>query len=98
MLVAVGCFLTLFVTKSFALGVLCLVLALVFVVAATMMLLSARISGATRNVDILSAEELRALREQAEARRASNAEANTDHGTSASASSTEPESPPPTSV
>ncbi|HEV2606490.1 MAG TPA: hypothetical protein VGT79_00775 [Xanthomonadaceae bacterium] len=98
LLLAIGCFLVLFVTKSFALGVLCLVLSLVFVVAATMLLLSARITSATRNIDILSAEELRVLREQTQAKRAANAEASTTHGISAAPSSTTPESPPPTSV
>ena len=105
MLLAVGCFLVLFVTKSFALGVLCLLLSLLFLVAATMMLLSARIASATRNVDILSAEELRVLRDEAQAKRTASAEARANHGTAAALSGTTPESPgttsgarPPTSV
>lgn len=89
MLLAIGCFLVLFVTKSFALGVLCLVLSLVFLVAATMMLLSARITSATRRIDVLSTEELRVLRDQAEA--------NAVRGSSGAPTSTTPESPPPTS-
>ena len=44
-------------------------LALVFVVAATLQLLSARIGNATRHVNILSPEELRVLREQAQVER-----------------------------
>jgi len=97
MLLAVGCLLVPFVTKSFALGVLCLLLSLVFLVAGTMMLLSARITSATRKVEILSAEELRVLREQAQAKRAANAETSA-HGTGAAPSSTTPESPPRTPV
>lgn len=93
MLLAVGCLLVLFVTKSFALGMLCMVLALVFLVAATMMLLSTRIASATRRVDVLSVEELRVLREQAQATRAASGEA-----TGAAPSTTTPEPPPPTSV
>jgi len=97
MLLAVGCFLVVFVTKSFALGILCLLLALVLLVAATMMLLSARVAGATRKVDILSADELRILREQAQAKHGAN-EASTTRGISSAPSGTPPESPPPTSV
>jgi len=98
MLLSIGCFLVLFVTKSFALGILCMILALVFVVAATMMLLSARITGTTRKTDILTAEELRVLRVQAEATRAANAQVTAARGTEAAPSSTTPEPPPPTSV
>ena len=68
-LLAFGCFAALCLTKSFALGVLCMLLALVFVVAATLQLLSARIGNATRHVNILSPEELRVLREQAQVER-----------------------------
>ena len=56
-------------TKSFALGVFCMVLALVFIVIATMLLLSAKVENVSRNFNVLSPEELRALRDQAEARR-----------------------------
>ena len=94
MLLAVGCFLMLFVTKSFVLGILCLVLALVVVVTATLMLLSARINNASRDLQILSTEELRALREQAEAKRAANAEIHAaPRGMSAVPSNTTPEPP-----
>jgi hypothetical protein len=89
MLLAVGCLLVPFVTKSFALGVLCLMLSLVFLVAGAMMLLSARITSASRKAENLSPEELRVLREQAQAKRASSA------GTP---SGTTPESPPRTPV
>ncbi len=100
MLLAVGCFLMLFVTKSFALGVLCLALALVLVVTATMMLLSARIGNAARNVPILSPEELRALREQAEAKRAhaASAAANPADAEGATASNTANPRPPSTTT
>ena len=99
MLLAVGCLLVLFVTKSFALGILCMVLALVFLVAATMMLLSARVTSATRKVDVLSAEELRVLREQAQAKRAASGAADAVRATTTAApSSTTPEPPPPSSA
>jgi len=98
MLLAVGCFLVVFVTKSFALGILCLLLALVFLLAGAVMLLSARVTSATRKIDVLSAEELRVLREQAQAKRAANAEAGAAAGGNSGArTSTTPESPPPTS-
>ena len=67
LLLAVACFLVPFFTVSFALGALCLLAALVLIVVALLLLLSARVGGATRNAPILSAEELRALREQAQA-------------------------------
>jgi uncharacterized protein (DUF58 family) len=69
LLLAVACFMVPYFTTSFALGALGLILALVLLVTAMMLLLSARIGEATRNVDRLSAEELRTLREQAEAER-----------------------------
>ena len=97
MLLAVGCLLVPFVTKSFALGVLCLMLSLVFLVAGAMMLLSARITSASRKAEILSPEELRVLREQAQAKRASNAETSA-HGSAGEPSRTTPESPPRTPV
>ena len=80
-LLAFGCFAVLCLTKSFALGVVCMLLALVFLVAATLQLLSARIGNATRHVNMLSPEELRVLREQAQAERqrtAGNQPAGTD--------------------
>jgi hypothetical protein len=87
LLLAIGCFLVTFVTKSFAFGVLCMLLALVLVIAGTMLLLSARIGDTTRKPAILSPEELRALREQAQAQRDSAAKAGTADiaGTGASA-------------
>jgi hypothetical protein len=68
-LLAVGCFAVMCITKSFALGVFCMLLALVFIVIATMLLLSAKVENGSRNFNVLSPEELRALRDQADARR-----------------------------
>lgn len=68
-LLAVGCFVVMCLTKSFALGVFCMGLALVFIVIATMLLLSARVEDVSRNFVVLSPEELRSLRDQADARR-----------------------------
>jgi hypothetical protein len=102
LLLAIGCFLVTFVTKSFAVGVLCLLLALVLVMVGTMLLLSARISDTARKPTILSPEELRALREQAEARRDSAAKAgNSDSAAAGTAADSAPhpsdaQSQPPT--
>ncbi len=69
LLLAIACFVATFFTTSIALGALCLVLALVLMVAAMMMLLSVRVDNATRSAPMLSPEELRVLREQAERQR-----------------------------
>lgn len=70
LLLAVGCFVFTFFTTSIGLGVSCLLLSLLLMVASILMLLSARVGNATRDAIPLSPEELRNLREQAEARRA----------------------------
>ena len=89
LLLAIACFLVPFFTTSFALGVACMLVALVLVVTAMLLLLAARVGGATRNVRALSAEELRVLREQVkpELRDPTDAAADTTSG-----------SPPPASV
>lgn len=70
MLLAAACFLVPYFTTSVGLGALCLVLALVFFVAGLMSLLSSRIGDSTRSdAQILGPDEIRALRERAEAQR-----------------------------
>ena len=64
LLLAVACFLVPFFTTSFALGVVCMLVALALAITAMLLLLAARVGGATRNVRALSPEELRVLREQ----------------------------------
>jgi len=98
LLLAIGCFLVTFVTKSFAFGILCLLLALVLMIAGTMLLLSGRIGDTARKPTILSPEELRALREQAEARRDSAAKSSvgssTESGASAAGAAHSPDAQP----
>ncbi len=99
MLLAVACFLVPYFTTSFALGVLCMLLALVLLVAAVMLLLSARIGDATRGTNILSVEELRVLREQAQAERQRAAGVPSDHANAipdASSATANRSSPPST--
>jgi hypothetical protein len=95
LLLAVACFLVPYFTTSFALGALCLALSLVLVIVALVMLLAARIGDASRDLDILSTEELRALREQAQAarQRAADPAAHVDDASSGHANTTPP-SPP----
>lgn len=70
LLLAVACFLVPYFTTSVGLGALCLILALVFFVAGVMALISSRIGDSSRNsAQILTPDELRALRERAEAQR-----------------------------
>lgn len=78
LLLAVACFLVPYFTTSFALGALCLVLALLFFVAGVMTLISSRIGENTRNAaQILGPDELRALRARAEAQRQAAAQTDT---------------------
>jgi len=59
-----------FLTTSVGLGVLCVVLALVFLLLGMMTLISSRVQGNSRSdMQILSADELRELRERAEAQK-----------------------------
>ncbi len=81
-LLAVGCFAVMCLTKSFALGVFCMLLALLFIVTATMLLLSAKVENVSRNFNVLSPEELRALRGQTEARRQNATQADADRNNS----------------
>ncbi len=83
LLLAVGCFVLMCLTKSLLLGAVCMLLALVFMVMATLMFLSSRVGNVNRNANILSAEELRVLREQADAKR-QGAGTSTTGGTQAS--------------
>ncbi len=65
LLLAVACFLVPYFTTSFALGALCLALALMLLLAAMAMLLASRLqSTSRRDVEILSPSELHALRER----------------------------------
>ena len=66
LLLAFACFLVPYFTTSFALGALCLALALLLMLAAMAMLLARRLQNTSRrDVEILSASELHALRERA---------------------------------
>jgi len=96
MFLAIGCFLVPFLTKSFALGVFCMLLALVFVLISTVLLLSARVSAAARKGDILSPEELRVLRQQADRKRESAAKPDANSGTASGAASSSNGRAPPT--
>ena len=70
LLLAIAFFLVPFLTTSVGLGVLCVVLALVFLLLGMMTLISSRMQGNSRNdTQILSPEELRAMRERAEAQK-----------------------------
>jgi hypothetical protein len=70
LLLAAACFVVPFVTTSVGLGVLCVVLALVFLLLGMMSLISSRVQGNSRaDTPILSPDELRMLRERAEAQR-----------------------------
>ena len=70
LLLAVAFFVAPFLTTSVGLGVFCVVLALVFLLLGMMALISSRMQYNSRdNVQILSPEELRALRERAEIQR-----------------------------
>jgi len=80
LLVAIGCFAVACLTKTFALGVACMLLALVCLIASTILFLSARVGTATRNTQIMSSEELRALRAEADARHDRAASSNTQGG------------------
>jgi len=78
LLLAIASFLVPYFTTSFALGALCLVLALVFFVAGVMTLISSRIGENARNTaQILGPDELRALRARAEAQRQAAAQTST---------------------
>lgn len=93
-LLAVGCFVEMFFTTSLALGIFCLLFSFALMIVATMLLLAARVGDATRNVNILSPEELRVMREQAETQRAANAAA----GAGMTSSETTSRPPPPAST
>jgi hypothetical protein len=93
-LFAVGCFVAMFFTTSLALGIFCLLFSFALMLVATMLLLAARVGDATRNVDVLSPEELRVIREQADATRA----ANTAAAANLTASGTPSEPPPSASA
>ena len=70
LLLAIACFVVPFLTTSVGLGVLCVVLALVFLLLGMMALISSRMQGNSRtDTPILTPEELRSLRERAEAQR-----------------------------
>ena len=70
LLLAIACFVVPFLTTSVGLGTLCVVLALVFLLLGMMTLISSRMQYNSRNdAQILSPEELRALRERAETQR-----------------------------
>jgi hypothetical protein len=70
LLLAIASFMVPFLTTSVGLGVLCVVLALVFLLLGMMTLISSRVQGNSRSdMQILSAEELRELRERAEAQK-----------------------------
>lgn len=69
-LLAIGCFTVAFVTTSVGLAWLCLLLALVLMVIAVMLIADRRISDRSRDQSlILSPEDLRRFRAQADARR-----------------------------
>ncbi len=75
-LLAIACFLVAASTTSFALGALCLILALVLLVFAFVLLLAGRMQGTSRSDhEILSPAELHTLRERAQMQRQSEAEA-----------------------
>jgi hypothetical protein len=75
LLLAIVAFVIALKTASIALSILCLLAALGFVVAAVMGLLAQRIGSQSRDESmILDPQELRRLREQAEARRAGSSE------------------------
>ena len=87
LLLALICFLVAASTTSFALGALCLLLALVLLVVAFVLLLAGRMQGNSRSdVEILSPAELHAMRERAQASRLSPG---------AHASSSDPSGDPP---
>ena len=70
LLLAVAFFVAPFLTTSVGLGVFCVVLALVFLLLGMMGLISSRMQYNSRdNVQILTPEELRTLRERAEVQR-----------------------------
>jgi hypothetical protein len=70
LLLAIGFFMVPFLTTSVGLGVLCVVLALAFLLLGMMTLISSRMQDNSRNdAQILSTEELRELRERAEAQK-----------------------------
>ena len=80
LLLAVAFFVAPFLTTSVGLGVFCVVLALVFLLLGMMALISSRMQDNSRdNVQILSGEELRALRERAEVQRQAAAQSG-EHG------------------
>lgn len=70
LMLAVACFLVPFLTTSVGLGVLCVLLALLFFVAGVMTLISSRMEYHSRSgAQILTPDELRGMRERAEAQR-----------------------------
>lgn len=70
LLLAIACFVVPFLTTSVGLGVLCVLLALAFLLFGMMALISSRIQSNSRtDTHILTAEEMRTLREHAEAQR-----------------------------
>lgn len=70
LLLAVACFVVPFLTTSVGLGFVCIVLALVFLVLGMLTLISSRMQHNSRNdAQILSPQELRVLRERAEAQK-----------------------------
>ncbi len=74
LMLAVACFLVPFLTTSIGLGVLCVLLALLFFIAGVMSLISSRMHNNSRtSAQILTPEELRGMRERAEAQRRSAA-------------------------
>ncbi|MEP6632808.1 MAG: hypothetical protein ABJA62_01220 [Luteimonas sp.] len=74
LLLAIAAFAVAFKTTSVALAAICLLVALGLLVAWTMGLLAQRVGNSTRNEALmLDPEELRRLREEADARRAANA-------------------------
>ncbi len=73
LLLAIAAFAVALKSASITLSVVCLLLALGFIVAWVMGLLARRIGGQSRDESmILDPQELRRLREQADARRAAN--------------------------
>jgi hypothetical protein len=90
------CFALLCLTKNVAFGLLCLVLFVLFLLASVVQWLAMRINSGSRNdARILTPEELRAWREQAQEKRAAANNTSTG-GTQRSRPKTE--APPPPSV
>lgn len=94
LLIAIACFAVPFFTTSFALGAFCLVFSLLLILVAMMMLLSSRVGDATRSAPMLSADELRVMREIAERQRTDTVRPATDSAQATNPPSTTDTAPP----